>query len=181
MLGGAHIKSLINAKLSNPNNEATLTRVVNEIQANLTRRFTRERVLRNMLDAHFIINENKKNRLASEFISKMTGQNVSRNTIKNFLNKTNRNVVLTANGKYRVTEKSQGQRLGELNRYVFNSRNVRNAFLKNLNSSGTKLKNANFYLSHSSKYNVKNANGKRFVKFKNVPVPAPSVSKKKRE
>ena len=60
MLGGAHIKSLINAKLSNPNNEATLTRVVNEIQANLTRRFTRERVLRNMLDAHFIINENKK-------------------------------------------------------------------------------------------------------------------------
>jgi hypothetical protein len=179
MLGGAHIKSLINANLANTSYQTTLTRVVNDIQANLTRRFTRERVLRNMLDAHFIINDNKKNRLASEFISKMTGQNVSRNTIKKFLNETNRNVVLTANGKYRVTEKSQGQRLGELNRYVFNGGNVRKAFLQNLNSSGTKLKNANFYLSQSSKYNVKNLNGgKKFVKFKNVPAPAPSVSKK---
>jgi hypothetical protein len=178
MLGGAHIKSLINAKLANPANVNTLTRVVNDIQANLTRRFTRERVLRNMLDAHFIINDNKKNRLASEFISKMTGQNVSRNTIKNFLNKTNRNVVLTANGKYRVTEKSQGQRLGESNKYVFNGPNVREAFLKNLSGSGTKLSNANFYLSQSTKYNVKNVNGKRFVKFKNVAPAAPTVSKK---
>jgi hypothetical protein len=179
MLGGAHIKSLINAKLANPNNVNTLTRVVNEIQANLTRRFTRERVLRNMLDAHFIIDNNKKNRLASDLIYKMTGQTVSRNSIKKFLNETNHNVVLTANGKYRVTEKSQGQRLGELNRYVFNGGNVRNAFLKNLNSSGTQLKNANFYLSQSSKYNVKNLNGgKKFVKFKNVPAPAPTVSKK---
>lgn len=178
MLGGAHIKSLINANLADPANVTTLTRVVNEIQANLTRRFTRERVLRNMLDAHFIINDNKKNRLASELISIMNKEPLSRNSIKTFLSKPNRNIVLSANGKYRVTEKSQGQRLGELNRYVFNSGNVRNAFLKNLNSSGTKLTNANRYLSQSSKYNVKNLNaGKRFVKFKNVPAPAPTISR----
>lgn len=130
MLGGAHIKSLINANLADPANVTTLTRVVNEIQANLTRRFTRERVLRNMLDAHFIINDNKKNRLASELISIMNKEPLSRNSIKTFLSKPNRNIVLSANGKYRVTEKSQGQRLGELNRYVFNSGNVRNAFFE---------------------------------------------------
>jgi hypothetical protein len=176
MLGGAHIKSLINAKLVNPNNVNTLNKVVKDIQANLTRRFTRERVLRNMLDAHFIINENQKNRLATRLLSKNT--ELSRNSIKKFLNETNHNVVLTANGKYRVTEKSQGQRLGELNRYVFNSGNVREAFLKNLSGSGTKLNNANRYLSRSSKYSVNNVNGKKYVKFKNVAPVAPTVSKK---
>jgi hypothetical protein len=186
MLGGAHIKSLINAKLANPDNVTTLNRVVNEIQANLTRRFTRERVLRNMLDAHFIINDNKKNRLATKLLSNMTGKNLTRNSIKTSIIGNNTpsqfNVVLTANGKYRVTEMSQGQLLGELKKYVFNGGNVRKAFLQNLNSSGTKLNNANRYLSQSSKYNVTNLNGgKRFVKFKNVPAPAPSVSKKKRE
>jgi hypothetical protein len=178
MLAGRHIRTLINAELANTYNESTLNRVVTNVQAELTKRITRERVIRNMLDTHFIINDNKKNRIVTLLTSTLNGQPVSRNSIKQKIPANYYNLVLKPNGKYQVSEKSQTQRLGELNKYIFNSGNVRNALMKNMNSSGTKLSNVNRYLVSSTKYNVRNVNGKKFVKFKNVPPPAPTVTKK---